>query len=143
MTELDGKNLWARLKTAEPDALTLAAYAEGRLDRASSATVERWLALDPDAAGDVAQARAPVPAIDDDAAARVAARALPLVSARILAFRPRVPRWAEITAIAASLVLVAYLGFELGTQSMVIQDDTVDVFDSFTIPGGLLDGLQA
>jgi anti-sigma factor RsiW len=132
MTDTEGKALWARFKAAEPDPLTLAAYAEGRLDPAEAAAVERFLALDPEAAADVAAARAALAPMDEAAAGRVAARALPLVSARIIPFPVRVRRVAEAMAIAASLVLVAYAGFELGSQSEALAEEAlVDVLDGF------------
>ena len=60
--------LWARWRALaaasgagrapEPDALLLAAYAEGRLDEAAAAAVEDWLAEEPERLADVAAARA-------------------------------------------------------------------------------------
>jgi anti-sigma factor RsiW len=143
MSEIDGKALWSRFKAVEPDPLTLAAYAEGRLDGAAAAAVERWLALDPETASDVALARTAPSAADAEAAERVAARASRLVSGRVVPFRARVVRWAEATAIAASFALIAYLGFALGAAQAPLADDTAEVFDSFTVINSLLDGLQA
>ena len=143
MTEIDGKALWARFKAAEPDPLTLAAYAEGRLAADAAAAVERWLAVDADAAADVALARAILAPVEAEAADRVAARATMLVSGRIVPFRARIPRWAEVTALAASVALIAYLGFALGIAQVTTGDDTAEVFDTFSIINSFVDGLQA
>ena len=143
MSEMDGKALWARFKAAEPDPLTLAAYAEGRLTGEAAAAVERWLALDPDAAADVAALRTAAVAADDAAAKRVASRASPLVPGAVVLFRPRVRRWVEVTAIAASLLLMAYVGFALGSAQVGTSDDMAELFDRFTIINSLTDGLQA
>lgn len=144
MSEIDGKALWDRFKAAEPDPLTLAAYAEGRLLPAEAAAVERWLAIDPDAAADVALAGATPGPVDTAAADRVAARATILVAGQVIPFRARVRRWSEITALAASVALVAYLGFALGAAQVTPSgDDTAEVFDNFVIINSLVDGLQA
>jgi len=118
-----------------PDALTLAAFAEDRLDGAARDSVEAFLAANPEIAADVAAARRAVampPAAGDAALAAVIARASALVAgglasgsagAVVLPFRPaRRPvsplsgavRWG---ALAASLVLVSWLGFALGSQT--------------------------
>lgn len=144
MTDSDGKALWARYKAAEPDPLTLAAYAEGRLAPEAAAEVERWLALDPDAAADVAFARKAAAGDNEEAAARVAARAARLVSAQILPFRGRVVRrLVEATALAASVALIAYFGFMLGTAQVATNDDAADLFDAFAVIGDLTEGLEA
>lgn len=143
MSEIDGKVLWDRFKAEEPDSLTLAAYAEGRLPADAAAAVERWLAIDPNIAADVALARgAPAP-VEAEAADRVAARAAVLVSGRVLPFRVLVRRWAEVTALAASVALIAYLGFALGAAQVTPGDDTAEVFDNFTVINSFVDGLQA
>jgi hypothetical protein len=143
MSEIDGKALWNRFKAAEPDPLTLAAYAEGRLEGEAAEAVARWVALDPEAASDVALARAlPAPA-EAEAAERVAIRASRLVSGRIVPFRARVIGWAEVAAVAASFALIAYLGFALGAAQVTASDDMAEVFDSFTVINSLLDELQA
>jgi anti-sigma factor RsiW len=143
MDDLDGKALWARYKAAEPDALTLAAYAEGRLSAAEAAAVERWLSVNPELTEDVAAARVPAPGADEAATESLVARALPLVSGQVIPFRRRVARWVEITAIAASLALIAYTGFSLGVEHTALAEDSVEVFDSFGAPAGFLEGLQA
>jgi anti-sigma factor RsiW len=143
MSKIDGKALWDRFKAAEPDALTLAAYAEGRLAGEAAAAVECWLAIDPDAAADVALARAIPARLEAATQDRVAARASRLVSGRIVPFRGGTRRWAEATALAASVALIAYLGFALGTAQVTASDDTAEVFDNFTIINSFIDELQA
>jgi anti-sigma factor RsiW len=115
-------------ETPAPDAMTLAAFAEDRLDAAARAAVETFLAANPAIAADVAAARhGAMPVIDEAALAATIARASSLVSpsagAAVLPFRPvRRPaspwpgavRW---SAVAASLVLVSWLGFALGSAS--------------------------
>lgn len=125
----DGQALWLRLRAAEdPDPLLLAAYAEGRLeDRLAREMVERWLATDPEAAADVAAIRAgetDAPEIPAAVLERVTARAEALVAApggRVVAFRQasRGPLrgFAQWGALAASLVMVSYLGFALGSDT--------------------------
>jgi anti-sigma factor RsiW len=146
MSEIDGKALWDRFRAAEPDPLTLAAYAEGRLAADAAASVERWLAVDPDAAADVALARAalaPVEASEAGAADRVAARAARLVSGRVIPFRVRIRRWTEVSALAASVALIAYLGFALGAAQVPASDDSAEVFDNFTLINSFIDEFQA
>jgi anti-sigma factor RsiW len=117
----EGRDLWQRLKAQEaaPDAMTVAAFAEGRLGPADRQRVEAWLAYDPEAASDIAPADpSSVSAAD---AARLAVHAMALVAAppgaTILRFRRRMTwRWIEPTVIAASFVAVAYLGFAAGSD---------------------------
>jgi anti-sigma factor RsiW len=152
----------ARVASAMPlDELTLAAYAEGRLDAADADEVEALLRDHPEFADDVAVARHVASAEATGAAdlelGSVIARASALVPAtddRVIAFRP-VPRRAEPTwrfaarwgALAASLVMVSYLGFALGTDasySLATLDQSVttalddEVLDP---PTGFLGGL--
>jgi anti-sigma factor RsiW len=132
-SELD-RRLWRRLQEEEaPDALLLAAYAEGRLAPEEAARVEALLAKNPELGEDVAFARAGAAEADPAAAERVAARAMALVaepSATVVPFRPRpVRRWAEALALAASLVLCAYLGFEMGASAQTAEVETIDIFD--------------
>jgi anti-sigma factor RsiW len=113
----------------EPDEMALAAYAEGRLDLAAAEAVEAYLAAHPEVAEDVAAARglagAALPARGAELAAAIA-RASALVPGsgdRVIAFaaiRPAAPRWrfaAQWTALAASLAMVSYLGFALGSDA--------------------------
>lgn len=132
--------LWQRWSAggqgmAGPDALTLAAFVEGRLAGTARAEVEAFLAANPEIAEDVAAAseaavtRAGEAPLDDIALAGVVARAAALVPARaddnIVPFRPARPpasawplaaRWG---ALAASLAIVSWLGFSLGSHAYV------------------------
>jgi anti-sigma factor RsiW len=133
-SELD-RRLWRRLQEEEaPDALLLAAYAEGRLAPAEAARVEAFLADNPELAEDVAFARIGAAEVNPAAAERVAARAMALVAepnATVVPFRARpVRRWAEAMALAASLVLCAYLGFEMGASAQATEIETIDIFDA-------------
>ena len=132
-SELD-RRLWRRLQEEErPDALLLAAYAEGRLAPEEAARIEAFLAEHPELAEDVAFARAGTAEVDPAAAERVAARAMALVaepSATVVPFRARpVRRRAEAMALAASLVLCAYLGFEIGASGPIAEVETIDILD--------------
>lgn len=113
---------------AEPDAMLLAAYAEGRLSEAEAEAVEAWLAATPEALGDIAAARA----ADHPRRVheRILARARDLVpgdppaSAEILPFRPRSPRLlpqlrAALTwsSVAASLLCASLVGFSMGSAA--------------------------
>jgi anti-sigma factor RsiW len=130
--------LWSATEqgAARPDALTLAAFAEDRLTGAARAEIEALLAADPELAEDVAAARqAVVPRADETgsrdetALAAITARAAALVpggaGGNVLSFRPAhraVPAWpsaARWGAIAASLALVSWLGFALGSNAYV------------------------
>ncbi|MBV9523210.1 MAG: hypothetical protein JO010_10480 [Alphaproteobacteria bacterium] len=114
-----------------PDALTLAAYAEDRLEGAARAAVEALLAGRPELAEDIAFARrmggGDAPRDTGEAAlAAIIGRASALVPGsgdRVIAFhRPAAaePRWrtsARWSALAASFALIGYLGFALGTDA--------------------------
>jgi hypothetical protein len=123
---------------APPDALTLAEFAENRLSGPEAVAVEALLAANPLLAEDVAAASRLAeiaPRIGDAALAATIARAAALVPARsaaasrdradknILPFRaarpsarpwPMAARWG---ALAASLALVSWLGFALGSDA--------------------------
>lgn len=112
-----------------PDAMTLAAYAEGRLDAAARAAVEGHFADHPELAEDIAMARRVageelVRADDAPELAAIIARASALAPERdnVVAFRPAraEPAWrltARWSALAASLAMVSYLGFALGNDA--------------------------
>jgi anti-sigma factor RsiW len=123
---------------ARPDALSLAEFAEDRLDGPEAAAVEALLAADPSLAEDVALASRATeipPRIGDAALAATIARAAALVPAtpeatrhNVLPFRtarpplssPAVSSWrlaARWGALAASLALVSWLGFALGSDA--------------------------
>ena len=116
------------------DELTLAAYAEGRLDAADDDEVAAFLGQHPELADDVATARQLAAgdvtgSASDPELASVIARASALVPAtddRIIAFRPMTTtrrvesNWtfaARWTALAASFAMVSYLGFALGSDA--------------------------
>jgi anti-sigma factor RsiW len=142
------------------DELTLAAYAEGRLDAADDDEVAAFLGHHPELADDVAVARqfasGEPTQIDDPELASVIARAGALVPAtddRVIAFRPA-PRRAEPTwrfavrwgALAASFAMVSYLGFALGSDasySLAALDPSVGLADEvLDPPTGFLGGLS-
>jgi hypothetical protein len=141
-----------------PDALTLAAFAEGKLGGAEARAVERWLAAHPASAEDVEIARTLALLGEpprDAAAERIAARAASLVSepagAAVVAFPGgRVPvfalrRTASWVAVAASLTITAWLGFSLGTETysrLGTADETASFSDIVDPPTGLFGTLS-
>src|SRR5471032_2084159 len=92
--------LWQRWSRAEeaglpPDALRLAEFAEGRLTGAARASVEAFLAANPEIAADVAAARDGAGLGEDEGADALIARAsllVPAAGATILPFRPARPK---------------------------------------------------
>ena len=132
------RRLWQRWqalgeksRVAEPDAMLLAAYAEGRLDEAEAETVETWLAATPEALSDIVAARSTYQRpprlvyehILDKASDLVPGVATP-ASAEILPFRPRLtqrlPQWRTALAwssIAASLLCASLVGFSMGSDA--------------------------
>jgi anti-sigma factor RsiW len=109
---------------AEPDAMTLAAYAEGRLPPEAADAVEDWLALNPTTAADVLAARRAIAVAAPAATDAVIARAAGLVGskAEVLAFRrpgPRIQwrRTAAWGAMAASILLASLAGFATGSST--------------------------
>jgi len=106
---------------ALPDALTLAAYAEGRLDDAAAEAVEAALAADPDLLETLLALRAP--AEPESASAKLVHSAQALVPAEpvVVPFPARkrvaprpVKAWLAWGAVAASLLLVSVAGFDVG-----------------------------
>ena len=126
--------LWRRAqvpegaKTRAPDALTLAAYAEGRLSEEAAAPIERWLAAHPErldeVLADLAAARGmtPEPAATDDA---IIAKACALVAgdtegSNVVPFRRAASGWRNALvwgSVAASLVAVSFVGFAMGIDA--------------------------
>jgi len=109
-----------------PDAMTLAAYLEGRLGEDAAGVVETWMAADPEALDSVLAARAALGAAPGAAPAHVVKRAQGAVHGRTgrvsgpgragwlfagfgAFFRPAA--WASV---AAALLLASISGFELG-----------------------------
>ena len=133
--EIQDRRLWQRWqalgetsRAAEPDALTLAAYAEGRLSEAEAALVEAWLASTPEALSDIAAARAAQRHSPQEVDEHVLGKAAALVSgpsagasAEILPFRPRrlPPLRAAIawSGMAASILCASLVGFSMGSDA--------------------------
>src|SRR5690349_7624913 len=127
--------LWRRWRSAaagqmpqplEPDALTLAAWAEDRLSEAEAEATEDWLAAHPEFWPDLAAARQAAQAGYTPGAEKVVARASALVAGggQVLPFRrpvapsPRSCRVAVAWAgMAASLVVTSLVGFNLGMDT--------------------------
>lgn len=128
------QGLWQRWRALdgpssadEPDALALAAYAEGRLNEVEAESVETWLAGAPGRLADIVAARTagrqwprPARGILDEAfglVRGVAAAAAPQF--RILPF-PRRPHWRTALAwggIAAGLICISLIGFSMGSEA--------------------------
>lgn len=126
------RRLWQRWRAlgeesrlVEPDALWLAAYAEGRLSETEAEAVELWLAAKPEALSDIVAARATdqprlvYERILDKASDLVPGSAAP-AGAEIVPFRPRRPQWRTALAwssIAASLLCASLVGFSMGSDA--------------------------
>ena len=130
------RRLWQRWRAlgeksrvAEPDALWLAAYAEGRLSETEAEAVELWLAATPEALSDIVAARATdqprlvYERILDKASDLVPGSAAP-AGAEIVPFpsrRPQhLPQWRTALAwssIAASLLCASLVGFSMGSDA--------------------------
>lgn len=147
MKSAETAGLWQRFRALDhraaptaPEALELAAYAEGRLDEAAAVErVEAWLLAHPAALDDVVAARAGHAA---PASRTLIERALALVpaEAQILLFRRQAApsyTWRvhmARVAVAASLALTGLVGFTLGSQSYA------NLFGSTeSVTGGLFD----
>jgi hypothetical protein len=135
-TKAEEAALWRRFRALEGDsplqdkdlpgeALTLAAYTECRLGEATAERVEAWLAANPEAIGDLVAAR--VLAQPAKPAAAALARAMALVAtsadsdARVVPFRQKAPPpgwrlFAARAAVAASLVVIGFAGFAMGSN---------------------------
>ena len=124
------REVWRRSQQvdAPPDEaeylLDLAAYAENRLDDDDEARLVALIARDPDAAADVAAARALAGVAPIASTPDVVARAAALVDVRrpegqLIAFpgRPVARPWysaATWSGLAAAIVMAGWLGFDLG-----------------------------
>jgi anti-sigma factor RsiW len=132
--EARDRRLWRRWqalgadsRAAEPDALLLAAYAEGRLSEAEAEPVEAWLAATPDALSDVIAARTTYQRPPRLVFEHVLAKASELVpgeatpaGAEIIPFRPRLSQWRTAIAwsgLAASILCVSLAGFSMGSAA--------------------------
>ena len=103
------------------DALTLAAYAEGRLDEAAAERVEAALAADPELLDTLLALRAPAEAaLPSQELIRAAQALVPPAEAVVVPFaRPAaaarpLKAWLAWGALAASLLLVSTAGFGVG-----------------------------
>jgi anti-sigma factor RsiW len=156
--EAQDRRLWQRWqalgeksRVAEPDAMQIAAYAEGRLTEAEAEPVEAWLAATPWALRDVVAARStyqhPPRAIYerilDKASTLVPSDAAP-AAPQILPFRPklqpRLPQWRTALAwssVAASLLCASLVGFSMGSDAYASLSGTQSV------DGATADGLTA
>jgi anti-sigma factor RsiW len=129
--------------TATPDALDLAAYADGRLTDAAADAVEAALATDPELLDLLLALRQPVPqAIASAALIRSAKELVP--QSRRAAGREaasRVNPWYAWGAIAAGLLIVAIGGFDLGMRTayavnaVVASDSPGDLLDPSSLSG--------
>jgi hypothetical protein len=150
--EARDRRLWRRWqalgeesRVPEPDALLLAAYAEGRLSEAEAEPVEAWLAATPDALSDVTSARTTYQRpprvvfehILDNASELVPGIAEP-ASAQVMPFRPRLrPQWRTAIAwssLAASILCASLVGFSMGSDAYTNLSD-VQTVDGTTTEG--------
>jgi anti-sigma factor RsiW len=108
-----------------PDALSMAAYAEGRLDETEAETVENWLAAHPEALSDVVAARVAMQQPPSIAHEAIVAKACALVAgidegAKVVPLRRTASGWRHALAwssIAASLVAASLVGFAMGSDA--------------------------
>ncbi len=130
-----------------PDALALAAYAEGRLREAAAEPIERWLASHPellnDALADLAAAHGLTPASVYASDEAIIAKACALVGGgadgNVVPFRPAASGWRNALAwssIAASLMVASLGGFAMGSdayqnlsRTAVADSASADTFD--------------
>jgi hypothetical protein len=112
----------ANATSAAPDALQLAAYAEGRLDETDAEAVENFLAAYPDALNEIVAARAAIETPAIGASDDIIAKACALVPMRetVVPLRRPAVRWHNALAwgsIAASLVAASFVGFTAGSDA--------------------------
>jgi hypothetical protein len=122
---------------AAPDALALAAYADGRLAGAAAEAVEAALATDPELLDMLLALGQPAPPAIASAALIRSARGLVPSPRRIILPEAagRVGPWYAWGAVAASLLIVAIGGFGLGMRTAYVVNAVIAA-DS---PGDLLD----
>ena len=140
-----------RMAVAEPDTLTLAAWAEGRLSEREAEATEEWLAQHPEIWSDLAAARQGPQTVPAPAAVIARASALVEGGAEVLPFRRPAPRsgsWRVAVAwagMAASLLVTSLVGFNLGidTYRSIAVDMRADgVQDLLDPPIGLFNGVE-
>jgi hypothetical protein len=155
--------LWRRWRSAaagqmpepaEPDALTLAAWAENRLSEADARGAEEWLAGHPEFWPDLAAARQAAQAPYMPGTEKAIARASALIAGggevlpfrRPAAARPRSWRVAVAWAgMAASLVVTSLVGFNLGMDTykgIAASAPAAGVQDLLDPPVGLFNSLE-
>lgn len=131
----DEAALWRRWRSAsasveaggsEPDALLLAAYAEGRVPEHAAEALEDWLVSHPETLSDILAARLAVGVENTPAAPAIVARAAGLVApgnGQVLTFRrpsSRLAGWRAAAlwgGMAASLAVTSLIGFSLGNSA--------------------------
>ena len=133
--ERDMRELWRRYREAmepavRPDALTLAAYAEGRLDGPACDAVEHFLAADPDMIGELLAARA---------AHAAAAPPLPLPVARAARDLVRRPgrTWSSAigwSSVAAALAIAGTTAFQAGREMTAVTTQVAPVVMELFVP---------
>jgi anti-sigma factor RsiW len=152
----EDRALWQRWRAEEgatervamPDAMSLAAYADGRLSEEAAAPIEAWLALHPAALEDVVVARDMTKHPPRLAYATILAQASALVDgdapANVIPLHPRAPRWRNALAwsgIAASLAVASMAGFAMGndayTSVSTPQANAAVATESFEAPASL------
>lgn len=133
MGDRDEKALWRRWATrgsaeiSAPDALDLAAYAEGRLSETEAEPIEHWLAAHPaaldDILADIAAARGTADRAMRAADAAIIAAACGLVPGavgNVVPLRRPMPAWRNALAwssVAASLLAASLIGFAMGSDA--------------------------
>jgi hypothetical protein len=142
------------VEVAEPDALLLAAYAEGRLSEQAAEPAEDWLAAHLETLSDIVAARLAAGADSPAAAPALVERAMALVVAgsdQILPFRQPAGRrssWrtaALWSGVAASLLVTSMIGFTLGSSTYLsLNDSATPAFgqELFDPPTGLFNSLD-
>ena len=115
---------------ATPDAMALAAYAEGRMSETEAEAIEAWLALYPAALAEVIAARDMAqhpPHLSYAAIVAHAGALVPAGTSNVVSLRRPAPRWRSALAwsgIAASLVMASMVGFEMGSDAYAGLSDT-------------------
>jgi len=147
--------LWRRVRAgrtpqgaAAPDALTIAAYADGTLDLEARDRVEAWMAASPEALDLIISARSAAAKPYPPAPARLVARASGLVAGRRAIVPPAsggvlswLAGWTQPsvwTAATAAMLLAAVISFEVGREATITlasaapvqADDSIDISPS-------------
>ena len=140
-------------RVAEPDALALAAYAEGRLSEIEAEAVEAWLAAAPEGVDDIIAAREINQRPPNLVYQHVMSNACHLVagvdtaaapetsptSTNVVTLHRRLPQWRTALAwssVAASLLCASMIGFSMGSDAYATLSQTQ------TVDSGASDGLD-